>query len=122
MRAGGPALVFDDLRLVLERLDGGEAEEAWFTDSLAPLRDEGEAVLAVYNLAAETTTRVRAERALAAERERLRAVILQAPIPMALHGGPEHRYVLANAAHQRVSGGRDVTGLTLREAFPEVAG
>jgi len=37
--------------------------------------------------------------------------------------GPEHRFALVNDAYKRVSGGgRDVTGLTPPEAFPELAG
>jgi PAS domain S-box-containing protein len=58
-----------------------------------------------------------------AERERLRSVVLHAPAPLALLLGPEHRYALVNDAYKRVSGGgRDVTGLTPREAFPELTG
>ncbi|MBD0320234.1 MAG: PAS domain-containing protein, partial [Gemmatimonadetes bacterium] len=57
-----------------------------------------------------------------AERERLRAVILNMPAPLALLVGPEHRFDLVNDAYRRVSGGRDITGLTPPEAFPELAG
>jgi PAS domain S-box-containing protein len=58
-----------------------------------------------------------------AERERLRAVILSMPAPLALLAGPEHRFELVNDAYRRVSGGgRDVTGLTPAEAFPELQG
>ena len=120
--AGGPPVYGEDARFVMARLEGGRTEDAWFSYSLSALRDEDGTVVAVLNISPETTGRVRAEQALEAERERLRGVILQAPVPMALHDGPEHRYVLVNDAYRRVSGGRDVTGLTLRAAFPEVAG
>ena len=57
------------------------------------------------------------------ERERLRTLILHMPAPLALMDGPEHRFALVNAAFRRISGGgRDVTGLTLRAGFPELAG
>ena len=60
---------------------------------------------------------------LMAEREHLRSVILCMPTPMALLAGPEHRHELVNDAYKRVSaGGRDVTGLSPAEAFPELAG
>jgi PAS domain S-box-containing protein len=70
----------------------------------------------------DITPRKRTEAALAAERERLRSIILQMPAPVALHMGPEHRFTIVNDAFRRVSGGRDVTGITPREAFPELAG
>ncbi|GLC26911.1 hypothetical protein rosag_34240 [Roseisolibacter agri] len=67
--------------------------------------------------------RARLVAAVSAERERLRAIILHMPAPVALLMGPEHRHALVNAAFRRISGGgRDVTGLTVREAFPELDG
>ncbi len=60
---------------------------------------------------------------LGAERELLRSIILHMPAPLALLVGPEHRFDIVNAAYRRVSGGgRDVTGLTPPEAFPELEG
>lgn len=117
---GGPPAFSEDARFVIERLEGGVSEVAWFNYALHPLRDEEGRIVAILNIATETTDRVLAEQALETERGRLRSVVLQAPVPMAMHEGPEHRYVLVNDAYKRVSGGRDVTGLTLREAFPEV--
>ena len=67
--------------------------------------------------------RTRLLQELTVERERLRSVIVNMPAPLALHLGPEHRFALVNEAFQRASGGgRDVTGLTPREAFPELEG
>ena len=60
---------------------------------------------------------------LSAERELLRSLILHMPAPLALLVGPEHRFDIVNAAYRRISGGgRDVTGLTPAEAFPELEG
>jgi PAS domain S-box-containing protein len=60
---------------------------------------------------------------LGTERERLRSVVLHTPAPLALTEGPDHRFTLVNEAYKRVSGGgRDVTGLTPRTAFPELEG
>jgi signal transduction histidine kinase len=48
---------------------------------------------------------------------------MQTPIALALMIGPEHRIEVVNAAYRRLSrGGRDITGLTAREAFPELEG
>jgi PAS domain S-box-containing protein len=70
----------------------------------------------------DITLRKRTEAALNAERERLRSIILEMPAPVGLHMGPEHRFAIVNDAFRRISGGRNVTGLTPREAFPELAG
>ncbi|MDF1503652.1 PAS domain-containing protein [Roseisolibacter sp. H3M3-2] len=71
------------------------------------------------------TARERAEllALAAADRARLEALVRHMPAPVALLAGPEHRHVLVNAEFRRISGGgRDVTGLTVREAFPELEG
>jgi PAS domain S-box-containing protein len=71
----------------------------------------------------EAAERARLVAELATERERLRSVVLHTPAPLALTEGPEHRFTLVNEAYKRVSGGgRDVTGLTPRTAFPELEG
>jgi signal transduction histidine kinase len=128
VRAGGPGLDLRDVPLTLERLDGGAAEAGWFDHALSPVVEDGTtgepgAVVAVLSVVTETTARLRAEAAAAAGWERLRALVLQIPIPVALLEGPDHRHALVNDAYRRISGGgRDVTGLTIAEAFPEVAG
>ena len=54
------------------------------------------------------------------ELRRLREMFAQSPSFSALLHGPEHRFVLTNSAYQRLIGHRDVTGLTVREALPEI--
>ena len=55
------------------------------------------------------------------EREvNLRDIFAQSPSFSALLHGPEHRFVLTNPAYQQLIGHRDVIGLTVREAIPEV--
>ena len=51
---------------------------------------------------------------------RLREMFVQSPSFSALLQGPDHRFVLTNPAYQRLIGHRDVIGLTVREAVPEV--
>ena len=132
VREGGKAFAFTDQHLALER--HGHPEETFFTLAYSPVFDETGAVGGVLVTVLETTAQVRArgereierERLLAevgAERERLRALVLQMPAPVALHEGPEHRYVLINDAYQRIGGTwRDVVGRTPPEAFPELVG
>jgi hypothetical protein len=47
-------------------------------------------------------------------------MFFQSPSFSALLSGPDHRFVLTNPAYQQLIGHRDVIGLTVREAVPEV--
>jgi signal transduction histidine kinase len=49
---------------------------------------------------------------------RLREFFMQAPTPMVILEGPEHRFTLANPPYQKLVG-RPVLGKTVREAFPK---
>jgi hypothetical protein len=49
-------------------------------------------------------------------------MFVQSPSFSALLEGPEHRFVLTNPAYQQLIGQRDVIGLTVREAIPELEG
>ncbi len=96
------------------------------------MRDEAGGVGGVLVTLLDTTDSVRAKRLederqqlianLTVERERLQSVILSMPAPLALHLGPELRFALANEAYGRISGHRDLIGLSPREAFPEIEG
>jgi signal transduction histidine kinase len=59
---------------------------------------------------------------LTAERERLRLLIRHMPAPVALHTGPEHRFEILSNAFRTIAGGRDLTGMTPSEAYPEIVG
>jgi PAS domain S-box-containing protein len=54
------------------------------------------------------------------EVRRLREMFVQSPSFSALLQGPDHRFVLSNPAYQQLIGHRDIIGLRVREAFPEV--
>ena len=57
-----------------------------------------------------------------AEIERLRALFQQSPSFIAVLRGPQHRFELTNAAYLQLVAHRDVVGLSVREAIPEVEG
>ena len=52
---------------------------------------------------------------------RLRDIIRQAPVAIAVLGGKEHRFDIANARYIELIGNRDVVGKTIREVLPELA-
>jgi signal transduction histidine kinase/ActR/RegA family two-component response regulator len=55
------------------------------------------------------------------ESERLRSMFAQAPGFMCILRGPWHLFEFANAAYHKLAGHRKLIGLTVAEAFPEVA-
>ncbi len=62
------------------------------------------------------------ERAIQTEalRASLRRVLMDAPVAISITRGPEHRYELINNASRGLIGGRNLEGLTARNALPEV--
>ncbi len=53
------------------------------------------------------------------ETQRLARMFEQSPSFMAMLAGPRHRIELTNAAYRKFVGNREVTGMTVAEAFPE---
>ena len=54
------------------------------------------------------------------ELERFRTMLEQAPGFVAVLGGRNHRFIMANASYRELVGKRDLTGKTVAEALPEV--
>ncbi|NYE60680.1 signal transduction histidine kinase [Duganella sp. 1224] len=57
----------------------------------------------------------------AATTRRLQSVFSQAPVAICILSGPEHVFEQANDYYQRMVGPRPLIGLTIRQAFPELA-
>ncbi|MBX3594900.1 MAG: PAS domain-containing protein [Sphingomonas sp.] len=106
----------------LGMMRGGRITETYWNYSFTPIRDEYGAVVGVLNQGNETTRTVLAERARAAEIERMRELFDQAPGATAILRGPTHVFELANPAYLDLIGGRDVLGVSVAAALPEVIG
>ena len=69
---------------------------------------------------------MRRERALQAATDaadaRLREIVSQAPVGIAVLRGPEHRYEITNALYEELIAHRNVIGKSVREALPELQG
>ena len=116
--AGG-TLEYRDQPLKLRR--AGRPDEAWLDLTYSPVIGRDGTPLGVIAIVIETTERVRADRQLDVERQRLRQMYDQSPSFMALLDGPGHRIVVANAAYNQLIGHREVIGQTIAEALPEAA-
>jgi two-component sensor histidine kinase len=128
----GEAVWQEDLLLLMHR--HGYEEETYFTFTYSPLHDEAGAVAGMFCTCIETTGRVMAERRLREtarllaesearyreQGERLFTLFEKAPGFVAALEGPDHAFTLANAAYRQLIGHREVIGLPVRQALPEV--
>ena len=129
--AGG-TLSFKNQELTLYR--NNAPEQVWMDLNYGPVLGDDDKPAGVLAIVVETTGQVKAEQALAAERAAVEQANLRltaesaflqelfenAPSFMTMLSGPEHQIVLMNAGYRRLIGGRDVLGLPLAEALPEV--
>ncbi len=121
MRVGlaGGTLQYKDQQLSLARR--GKLEPAWMNLDYSPVLDEAGQPAGVIAVVVETTERVLAERRAGEERARLQSMLSQMPGFAAILEGPQHVFTYANHAYSAVAGGRPLDGLSVREAFPEMA-
>jgi PAS domain S-box-containing protein len=114
--AGG-TLSYRDQELTLHRT--GKPEQVWMNLDYSPIVDAGGAVVGVIAIVVETTAKVRAERRLSGEHDRLQSMFEQAPGFMAQLAGADHVIRSANAAYRALAGQRELVGKPLRDALPE---
>ena len=117
--AGG-TLAYKDQELTLYR--HGVAEQVWMNLDYSPIPGEDGRPAGVIAIVVETSAKVKAERWLQGERERLRQIFEEAPGFFALLRGKDYVFEAVNPAYSRLIGGRDVLGRSLRDALPEIAG
>ncbi len=99
----------------------GQQEKAHFSFSLNPVGDADGGIAGVFCICSEITRQALAQRERAlAEAERFRDLFDQSPGFVAVLRGVDHRYELANPNYRRLVGDRDLIGLTVREALPEL--
>lgn len=138
IREGGPPVLATDAQFMMRRSaeagSAGEGEPAWFTYSLSGIRDRDGEIVGFFNIVAERTQAVIAERQALMERmsamraldiaeaarARLADVFRQAPALMAVFQGPDHTFTLANDAYYATVGQRELIGKPVLEALPEL--
>jgi PAS domain S-box-containing protein len=113
----GETLVYKDQELTVHR--NGGPEQIWMNLDYSPVLDAAGTPVGVMVLVIETTDKVKAERRLRDEGERMRIMFEQAPGFMAMLSGPDHVFASANPAYMELVGQRQVIGLPVREALPE---
>ena len=116
----GETLSYKDQEFMLDR--SGEPEQVWINVDYSPVLDAAGTPVAVLAILVNTTDKVRAQRRISRERERLHRMFAQAPSFMAMLTGPEHVFDFVNPAYMQLVGHRDVLGKSVREAIPDIEG
>lgn len=91
--------------------DGKPAHLLSISTDITESRTNDETIVRLLAEAQESVTR---------ENEALRRLLKDAPSFMCVLRGPEHRFELMNDAYFQLVGHRHITGLTVREALPEL--
>jgi PAS domain S-box-containing protein len=118
----GESILYEDLQMPLERQ--GVKEEAYFTFTYGPARDETGEVQGVLCTCYETTQKISAEKEFKQEAHRaanaskiLQDFFEQSPTPLCILMGPEHRYTMANRPYERLIGRKAIIGKSIWEVF-----
>ncbi len=115
----GETLSFQDQELTLHR--NGRAESVWMNLDYSQVVDDAGKAAGVIAIVVETTEKVRAERHLSSEHQRLAQMFDDAPGFMAFLDGPDHVFTMANRAYHQLVGGRDIIGKPVARAIPEAS-
>lgn len=126
------------LRYDIPQPDGTMAHRYWSASHTPVTADDGSVayvlqhtvdITELYSLRAKRDQMNVLERAHAAEQQLhilseeadvLRSVFEQTPGFVAMLSGPEHRFVMANAAYRKLIGNRELLNRTVAEALPEI--
>ncbi|WP_281407230.1 hybrid sensor histidine kinase/response regulator [Neorhizobium alkalisoli] len=115
--AGG-TLAYSDQEMILDR--SGVPDSAFMNLYYSPVYNEAGKAFGVMAIVVENTAKVKAEKRLQGEHERLGQLFEQAPGFMALVSGPDHTFEMANDAYQRLVGRRDLVNHAVGHVLPEV--
>ena len=120
----GEATWNERVMLVMQR--SGYAEEAYFTWSYSPIRDDDGAIVGLLCVCKEDTPVILAERErdqllaqVETERSRLASAFAQSPAFLAVLRGPRHVFEFVNERYLSLVGRQDIVGRPVAEALPE---
>ncbi|SFD05907.1 PAS domain S-box-containing protein [Massilia yuzhufengensis] len=115
----GQPVSFENTPFTVTR--NGVEQQSWFSFTYSPLRRLDGAVRGLSCVVAETTDRMREAQRLHDEASCISGLFRQSTSFIAVLSGPELVHERVNAAYMSLVGERDVIGLPLREALPELA-
>ncbi|SMB81449.1 PAS/PAC sensor signal transduction histidine kinase [Hymenobacter roseosalivarius DSM 11622] len=110
-----------EMLLPVTRTDGQPPRDTYFDFTYQATREAGH-IVGISIFATDVTERVRARRQREAQQAQLHNLFMEAPAPIVILDGPALTYQLVNPAYQQIFPGRELLGLPLLDALPELAG
>ena len=117
----GETYVGQEELAVVAQPDGQPPQYTYFDYTYQAMHEAGH-IVGVSIFVTNVTERVRARRQREAQRAQLHELFMQAPAPIVIFDGPALIYQLVNPAYQQLFFGRQLLGLPLLEALPELVG
>ncbi len=110
-----------ELPFVAEPLAGQPAQTRYFNLTFQRFEENGQPA-GISEFAYDVTEQVLARRQREAQQAQLHNLFMEAPAPIVILDGPALTYQLVNPAYQQIFPGRQLLGLPLLEALPELTG
>jgi len=104
---------------VIRKNSAGSTYISCYSESLPAMFGHPETVIVPF---IDVTSQKLAERELLDSQDRLLSLFQQAPLPICIMDGPEHKFVLMNPYYKTLLGEREMVGKTVREGLPELEG
>ena len=117
----GETYVGQEELAVVAQPDGQPPRDTYFDYTYQAVREAGH-IVGISIFVTDVTERVLARRQREAQQAQLHELFMQAPAPIVILDGPALTYQLVNPAYQQIFPGRQLLGLPLLEALPELAG
>ncbi len=117
--SGGEAIYMDDLFLPIFR--NGRMDDAYWTFSYSPVKDESGKPTAVFVTCFETTEKIESYKKLEKANQLFRDLVMHAPVAIALFKGKDMVIEMPNQIFINMLGkGDSIIGKPLEEALPEL--
>lgn len=116
-RTGVPYVGYD---MPADLVVGGKLQTFYFDFTYKPLYDSNGEIIGIMDTAVDVTEKVRNRRNLEESEARFRSLINAAPVAIGLFVGRDLVIEMPNQTFNDIVGKGDVTGMTLREAMPEL--
>ena len=113
----GESVLLEDQRFPICR--GGATEDAWFTLTYSPVRDDDGRIAGVILTIMETRPKVCVQRQRLEQEANFRTTVERAPFGICAWRGPDLVYEMANAAYHAFAPGKEFLGRSYAETWPE---